>query len=143
MSTSQNKEAVRRLNEATNKGDLKMLDGLFDASFVSHTSPEMKGPEAMKQSQAALRSAFPDYHEKIEHMVAEEDMVAAFYTLTGTFKGKYQDIAPTGKRFSVPLAVLSRFVNGKQVESWLYMNSLDWYRQLGIPVPEAQMVGAR
>jgi len=30
---------------------------------------------------------------------------------------------------------LARFENGKQVEAWPYMDSLEWYRQMGIPIP--------
>ncbi len=135
MSTEKNKASVRRLNEATNKGDVSRMPEFFAPNFVSHTTPEMKGPEGMKQSHISMRTAFPDYNEKIEHMAAEGDLVAVFYTLTGTFSGKYGNAAPTGKKISITMAVLSRFENGKQVESWLYYDSLAWYQQMGIPIP--------
>ena len=48
-----------------------------------------------------FRAAFPDYNETIEHIVAEGDMVAVFYTIRGTFKGEYMGIAPTGKKLTV------------------------------------------
>ena len=82
-----------------------------------------------------MKTAFPDYHETIENMVAEGDMVAVFYTLKGTFTGKFGDTAPTGKKFSLPAVVLARFKNGKQVEAWPYMDSLSWYQQMGVPIP--------
>ena len=135
MSTEKNKASVRRLNEAMNKGNLAILPELFAPNYVLHTTPEVKGLEALKQSFTNLRTAFPDYHEKIEYMVAEGDLVAVFYTLTGTFKGKSGDIAPTGKKMSLPAVVLARFKDGKQVEAWQYADSLVWYRQLGIPIP--------
>jgi predicted ester cyclase len=79
-----------------------------------------------------MRNAFPDYHEKIDYIFAEGDMVAQFYLLTGTFKGALAGSNPTGKQLSFPVVVLSRFKNGKQVESWHYSDSLAMARQLDI-----------
>lgn len=136
MSTEEvNKESVRRLNEAVNKGDFSYLSEFFAPNYVFHTTTEVKGPEGIKQEFANMRTAFPDYHEKIEHVVAEGDLVAVFYTLTGTFKGELAGIAPTGKKFSMPIAVLARFENGKQVEAWPYMDALTFYQQLGVSPP--------
>ena len=135
MSTEQNKAAVRRLNEAVNKGNFDIAPELFAADFIFHTTPEAKGPEGFKQTMTVMKTAFPDYHETIENMVAEGDMVAVFYTLKGTFTGKFGDTAPTGKKFSLPAVVLARFKNGKQVEAWPYMDSLSWYQQMGVPIP--------
>ncbi len=135
MSVEENKAAVHRLNEAVDKGDWSVLPELFASEYVFHTTPELKGPEGVEQQMSSMRDAFPDYHEKIEYMVAEGDLVAVFYTLTGTFKGEMAGIAPTGKQVNVPAAVLARFENGKQVEAWPYMDSLEWYRQMGIPIP--------
>jgi predicted ester cyclase len=135
MSTEKNKANVRRLNEAVNKGNLSILPELFAPNYVLHTTPEYKGPEGVKQFITAMRTAFPDYRETINNMVAEGDMVAVFYTLQGTFKGEYGGIAPTGKKFTLPYAILSRFENGRQVEAWQYGDSLAYYRQLGIPIP--------
>jgi predicted ester cyclase len=135
MSVEQNKAAVRRLHEVINKRDWLALPGLFATTYVNHNYAEMKGPAGVKQMFTTLTNAFPDYSEKIEHMVAEGDLVAVSYTLSGTFTGKYGDIAPTGKKFSMPNLVLARFKDGKQVEAWMYGDSLAWYQQLGISPP--------
>jgi len=82
-------------------------------------------------------NAFPDYYEKIENIVAEGEMTVVFYMLTGTFKGEMEGIAPTGKKMTIPYAVLSRFKDGKQVEAWPYYDSLAMYQQLGISMPPA------
>jgi C-1 hydroxylase len=135
MSVEKNKTNVRRLNDAINKGNLAILPELIAPGYVFHYTTEVKGPEGLKQSFTALLAAFPDYHQKIENMVAERGLVAVFYTLTGTFKGEMSGIKPTGKKFSSPSAVLARFEGGVQVEAWSYSDWLAWYRQLGIPIP--------
>lgn len=53
-----------------------------------------------KQFYAAFWSAFPDLSAKIEEMVGEGDKVAIHVTNTGTHKGEFQGIPPTGKKVS-------------------------------------------
>jgi C-1 hydroxylase len=136
MSTSKNKANIRRLSEEVyNKGNLSIVPELIAPNYIFHTTPELQGPEGFNQLSTTMKTAFPDYHETIDHIVAEGDMVVVFYTMQGTFTGKYGDIAPTGKKFSLQFATLCRFEKGKQVEAWPYGDSLTLYRQLGIPIP--------
>ena len=135
MPAEENKAAVNRLQEAVNKGDWSVLPELFAPEYVFHAPQEARGPEGITQSFMALKAAFPDYQEKIERMFAEGDMVAVFYTLTGTFQGEFAGVKPTGKKFSLPIAVLARFENGKQVEAWSYFDQLAWLRQLDVNPP--------
>jgi predicted ester cyclase len=127
-----NKKAVYLLNEAVNKGDFSVFPNFFADNFVYHVNPEIIGVEGVQALQTMMRNAFPDYHEKIEYLFAEGDMVAQFYLLRGTFKGELFGQSPTGKMLSLPVVVLSRFKNGKQVEAWNYSDSLTMTKQLGI-----------
>jgi C-1 hydroxylase len=138
MSTSKNKDAVRRFyEEVINKKNMAVIPELVANNYVFHTTPEIKGPEGVKNYFAPVFTAFPDWHEKIDYMFAEEDMVATFTTTAATFTGKWGDTAPTGKKFTLQAANLCRLENGKQVELWGIMNALGLYQQLGIPVPQA------
>jgi predicted ester cyclase len=131
-----NKAAIRRdVEEVTNKGNLAVVDEITASDYVLHISPEVKGPEGYKQFINIMRAAFPDLHMKIDYMVAEKDMVAVFYTLTGTFKGEMAGIRPTGKNMTTKSAALIRFKSGKQVEAWRYTDMLAFYQQLGIKPP--------
>ena len=136
MSVEENKANVRRLNEEVfNKGNLALVDELMAPDYVFHITPEVKGPEGVKKYIADMRAAFPDLHITIEGMVAEGDMVAAQYTMRGTFKGKFGDIEPTGKQMTLPNVAFARFRGGKQVEVWPYLDSLTFYQQLGVTPP--------
>jgi steroid delta-isomerase-like uncharacterized protein len=137
MPIEQNKAAVVRLRETVSKGDWSVLSELFTPQYVYHSSQDIKGLEGVKQMFVAMKTAFPDYAEKIERMVAEGDLVAVFYTISGTFKGEYAGMKPTGRKFSVPGVVLARFENGKQVEAWPYFDNLAWAQQLGTPLPQS------
>jgi predicted ester cyclase len=127
-------------------GNMAGVPDLFAPNFVFHNGVnDIKGPEGMKQHFTLMRTAFPDYHETIEHIFAEGDLVAVFYTVQGTFKseimgmnfrGEAMGMKPTGKQFSMPYAILARFENGKQVESSPYSDMLSWYKQMGVPLPQ-------
>ncbi len=137
MSIEGNKAAVRRLGETIAKANWSVLPELFAPNYVAHfPAQEFKGPEGARQTFAALKTAFPDYSEKIERMVAEDDLVAVFYTISGTFKGEYGGMKPTGKKFSIPGCVLAKFENGKQVEAWAYIDQLAWGQQMGMNISQ-------
>jgi predicted ester cyclase len=136
MSTEKNKASVRRFTEeVANKGNLSIIPEFFAPSYVAHATPEFKGPEGLKQYITMMRTAFPDIHQTIEHIIAEGDMVAVYYTMRGTFKGEMMGMAPTGKKLTLPNAVLSRFKDAKQVEAWMYYDSLAMFQQMGVSMP--------
>ena len=137
MSVEENKAIMLRLiEEVFNKGNLSVVDECTAADFVHHSSMlELKGPELIKRMVTMLRTAFPDLHMTIDDIVAERDMVVHRFTFQGTFKGKYGEIAPTGKQIKQTAAAFTRFANGKQAEAWQYGDTLSFYRQLGIPIP--------
>jgi predicted ester cyclase len=134
---SKNKEAVRRFyEEVINKKNFSVIPELIAPNYVFHMTPEIKGPEGVRNYFTPGFAAMPDYHEKIDYMFAEGDMVATFSTLTGTLTGKWGDVAPTGKKVTAKSANLCRLEGGKQVEVWGIIDTLSVYRQLGIPVPQ-------
>ena len=136
MSVEQNKAAIRRFyEEVSNKKNMAVIPELIAPNYVAHGTPEVKGPEGVKNYLTPVFTAFPDWHEKIDYMFAEGDMVATFTTFTGTFTGKWGDAAPTGKKVTSQSANLCRLKDGKQVEVWGIMNALTVYQQAGIPIP--------
>lgn len=139
MSTSKNKANIRRhVDEIWNKGNLDIIPELIAPNYVAHPSSgdDVKGVEGFKQMVASSRTAMPDLHYTIDSMIAEGDIVAVRYTATGTFKGKYGDIEPTGKKMTRKDAIFHRFEKGKQVEAWTFSDTLSLYQQLGIPIPQ-------
>ena len=142
MSTEQNKALVRRLvEEVLNQGNMSVIDELFSPDFVEHEKlpPEIPpGREAPKVMFTMLRSAFPDFKATIEHLIAEGDKVVLSMTWTGTQKGEFMGVPPTGKSISIGVIDIIRLAEGKFVEHWGIMDSMALMQQLGaIPAPGA------
>ncbi len=133
MSIEENKALPRRsYEEIYNQGKLDVAEEIYDENFVSHISPsDLKGPKGIKEFTSMLRSAFPDLKFKIEDQIAEGDKVATRWTVTGTHKGDYMGVAPTGKFISNTGIALHRVANGKMVESWISSDNLGVMQKLG------------
>jgi steroid delta-isomerase-like uncharacterized protein len=118
---SRNKDIVRRSEaELWSKGNLDVAAELYSADFVCHflVGPDWKGIEGIKQEVQQHRLAFPDWSETVDDIIAEGDRVVIRFTSTGTHRGTFQGIAPTGRRVSIREVAIYRLANGKIVEQW-------------------------
>jgi len=134
MSTEENRAATRRFWEEVNKKNLAVMDELIATNYVGHLSgvEDVHGPEELKQLFTTTFTAFPDFHVTIEDMIAEGDKVVVRVTETGTHKGEYQGMAPTGKRFTVSAISINRVEGGKSLETWQEADHLSLMQQLGV-----------
>ena len=140
MSTEQNKALVRQLvKEAINQGNIRVIDELLIPDFVEHEElppgipPGREGPKVLF---TMLRSGFPDIKATIEHLIAEGDQVVLHMTWTGTHKGEFMGIPPTGKSISINVIDILGIAESKFVEHWGVMDSMAMMQQLGVvPAP--------
>ena len=137
MSVEQNKATLLNKHlELFNEGNLSIADEIISPDYEYHgPAGEYKGPEGVKQMVQAFRVAFPDGTFTIDDMVGEGDKIAIRYTLTGTHKGDYLGIPPTGNKINIQAAMFYKFENGKEVEALPFMDSLNMFQQLGISPP--------
>jgi predicted ester cyclase len=96
------------------------------------------GREGVKLLIKSLRGAFPDFKIKIGLQVAEGDLVVQQATATGTMKGEFAGMPPSGKTATWEAIHITRIKDGKIVEHWQVQDQLGMLQQLGfIPTPEA------
>ena len=115
-----NKALMQKFVDRMNKHDLSAIDECFDASFVDHEVMPGVPPtrDGLKQGFQMFLKAFPDMQMKVEHMIAEGDLVLIHITTTGTNKGEMMGMPATGKAMKVGEMHLARVANGKFVEHW-------------------------
>src|SRR5262245_40637852 len=122
MSAEQNKALVRRVfEEGVNQNKPSIFNDLIAPDFVSSDAPPgtPHGPEAFRQFDAMFRTGFPDVHVTIEQAFADGDHVIHHGYVTGTHKGEFQGIPPTGKQVKIKYIDIWRVINGKLVEYWI------------------------
>ena len=76
-----------KATEALSKHDLSSLDDFFLPDFYNGTY-QFLGLEDLKKYYVRLYKGFPDWHEKIEDIIAEGDKVWVRITYTGTHAGE-------------------------------------------------------
>ena len=130
MSLEENKAIILSLYEADNKKDLTILDEVISPDFFD-PSFQLRGPEGYKQFETAFFKAFPDWIETIEDIIAEGDKVWIRFTGTGTHKGEFRGLTPTGKKVTFKGVQIWRLVDGKVVSKDSILDLLDALRQLG------------
>jgi predicted ester cyclase len=133
MSIEQNKTLASRIAAEISKGNLAIFDEAVDPKAVDHSLPPGMPPtvESTKQFFTMFRAAFPDLSYKIEATIAEGDYVVQRMTGTGTMKGTFQGMPPSGKTASWSEMHISRFANGKVVEHWANVDQMGMLAQLG------------
>jgi steroid delta-isomerase-like uncharacterized protein len=136
--SEQNNDLVRRcLNQTINEGNVAAIDEFTSADYVGHAVGVPNFDQAThKQLLAAFRAAFPDQRVTIDDLIVEGDKVVNRATYSGTHRGEFQGVPPTGKRFTISGINISRVANGRIVEDWTVLDQPGMLQQVGvIPTP--------
>jgi steroid delta-isomerase-like uncharacterized protein len=116
----QNKQLVRQFFELLDRHDADRIGELLVSStnYSFHVGG-MSSPldwNEHKRLLAGVTNAFPDLHHEIVDMVAEGDKVAVHLNVSGTHKGEFQGIPPTGKKLSLDEMGFITIIDGKITE---------------------------
>ena len=133
MSQQDNIATTQQFGDAINAGQFSRFHDLMSPSVVDQdAAPDQgPGPEGFVGFFETLTTAFPDLNFAVDHMVADDDNVSIAYTVTGTHKGDFMGVPPTGKLISVRGMQIARFENGKIAERWGSSDELGILKQLG------------
>jgi len=129
MFIEENKALVRRFIEVYNERRLELIDDLVAQDYVDHTNKV--GREGLKQLFTMGLAGFPDWHETIEDIMAEDDKVWVRLAYTGTHKGEFMGLSPTGKKITATAVDMYRIANGKLAEYWNVTDNINILKQIG------------
>lgn len=126
--SAKNRAAVEAFYSAFNTKDLSKLDAAVSANWDDLPLAPHQGPgrDGFKETAQYFFTAFPDLHVTNEQIVAQGNLVVVRSTLSGTQRGEFSGMAPSGKPFSIMVMDMHELHNGKitrtwHVESWLGM----------------------
>jgi steroid delta-isomerase-like uncharacterized protein len=137
--SDQDKAIVCRFFREIDRGNVSIVDELCAPNHLFHTpgSPPLDAT-GHKQLLEMHRSAFADWTQSIEDMIAEGDKVVTRFTFRATHKGDLMGIPATGKQIAIAAVAIDRLAGGKIVEEWTVFDSLGMLQQLGVaPLPRA------
>lgn len=125
---------MRRIYDSINAGDIDGLSALLADDFVDHEllpgfAPTKAGATDFFRMFVA---AFPDLRMTPEDVIASGDKVVGRLRVTGTHKGAFMGMPPTGRRVDVQAVDIMRFGDdGRVREHWGITDQLTMMQQLG------------
>src|SRR5579885_3105629 len=134
-----NAAIVRQFTEQVlNAGHIERTGQFFWEDVEEQVPLPGQGPglEGLQKVLTEFKAAFPDIHWTIEEQISEADRVMTRFTWTGTHRGPFLGVPPTGRRISIWGVVIDRFVNGRIKQTRIIMDTLGMLTQMGaIPAP--------
>jgi steroid delta-isomerase-like uncharacterized protein len=129
-----NKQVVRQFFELLGRHDTERMEQLLVSSthysFHSSGMPNMDW-NGHKRLLATITRAFPDLHHDIKDMVAEGDKVAVRLVVTGTHKGEFHGMPPSGRKLSLDEMAFLTIVDGRITDGWITSDTMSFMQQIG------------
>lgn len=135
MTLEENKALVRRYSELWGKDDLSALPQIVAPDVIVDWPGHMKarGVDALARVISGLRRMFPSLVTSLDHVVAEEDQVAVWWTARGVQRGELMaGIPPTGKEISWTGSSLYRIVDGRIASETVNEDFLTLEKEAGL-----------
>lgn len=129
----QNRHLIRRYyEEMWNQWDFGLAEQILAPEIAFHGSLGVttRGVAAFRQYMQTVRDAFPDFHNTVEQLVAENQRVVARLTYRGTQRGEIFGIAPTGKKIAYAGAAFFQVAGSRITEGWVLGDRMGLFQQL-------------
>ena len=132
--SQQDENVVRRLfEEGWNRGTLAVVDECLASSFTQEGPLEtVRGREGAKANLTKYRNAFPDCRIQIDEMFSAGDRVVTRFTYSGTHRGDFEGIAPTGRSVQGKDTDIAQMQDGQIARSFSQWDALGLMQQLGV-----------
>lgn len=133
MTAETNHRIMERFtSEFLTTGDALLAEEFLSPDIVLHfAGQQQRGRDTYLAVVAANGATFGDLVWTVEEMVADGDAVAVRYTMTGTHKGDFAGVPPTGKAVLAQSMAFYRLANGQIVEERAQLDMLAILQQIG------------
>lgn len=129
-----NGQLVERFyNVMRNHWDQDEMRAILDPQMDFHGSIglHVTGHDGFAGYMWTIRDAFPDFHNRIDDLVATEDRAVARLTYTGTHEGALFGIPATGKRIEYAGVAMFTLAGGRITKVWVLGDRMALMEQIG------------
>jgi len=113
--------------------DVSRFDEIVAPGYVNHNAFAEPGPAGVKNVFAAIIAGVPDLKVTAEDVFVSADgsRVVGRYRYEGTHTGNFLGYPATGNPFAMRSIDIWRVEDGRLVEHWDELNTLDIFTQVG------------
>jgi predicted SnoaL-like aldol condensation-catalyzing enzyme len=128
-----NKQVIRELyEEIFQKHRLELVDRFIHDDYIQHNPDLPKGKAGFVEFHVAFFAAIPDAFASINRMIAEDDLVFVYNTITGTHTGEgFLGRSPTGNKIRYDVVDMFRLRDGRLSEHWDVADTRALFLQVG------------
>ena len=125
------------IDQVLNQGNIDQAGRYVWEDVVEQVPLPGQGPglSGLQDVLRGMKAAFPDMHWKIEEQISEGDRVMSRFTWTGTHRGPFLGIPPTGRQVSVWGVAIDRLVDSRIKQTRIIMDTLGMMAQMGVISP--------
>lgn len=133
MQSEQNKKIVREFYaEVFQKRNLGAVDRFMHDEYIQHNPDVRQGKAGFVDFHRGFFTAVPDFRATVNRMIAEDDLVFVYNTITGTHLGEgFLDYPPTGNKIQFDTVDMYRLKDGKLCEHWDVADTRALFTQVG------------
>ena len=128
------KAVLRRWIEAYNDRDYQREADARAPGYIAHApgEPAPLASQAWTEFIGSFAAGIPDLRLTVEDVVADNHIVAARVSFSGTHTGEFQGLPPTNKKLAFGAVEINRMVDGKVAEHWVQLDQVAMLQQLGM-----------
>ena len=134
MDPQDNRQLILALHGIWNSGNVEEIPNVYAIDCTVHWArgwgPESRGHCQIRDAILHTRRVFPDWHEDVLDIVVTPDKVVTRYCSTGTQRGEYLGIAPTGRKVAFEEISIYRIYQSRVIEQWCLGDDLHCIAQL-------------
>ena len=115
------------------KKNLDAIDQYIAEDFVEYVPFDApQGRAGFRETMQKFFDAFPDLTTEIGHIMADGNKVIGRLHFTGTHRGEYELVPPTGKQIVAFGLDIVQIDDGKISQRWVFRDDLSFLRQMGM-----------
>src|SRR6266550_9271403 len=120
--------------------DVSRFDEIVAPEYVNHNAFAAPGLDGVKKTFGGILAGVPDLKVFVEDVFVSADgsRVVGRYRYEGTHTGNFLGYTATGNAFAMRSIDIWRVEDGRFVEHWDELNTLDIFTQIGALAPLGQ-----
>jgi steroid delta-isomerase-like uncharacterized protein len=131
-----NRQLAERFAQTLTDHDLDAFAALLDPDYVNHNRFAGPGRDGSVAIFASFLNAFEGFRVQVDDVLDAGDSVVGRYTYRGRHTGEFLGVPPSGTEIEMHSIDIWRVSDGRFVEHWDELNTLELFQQIGaIPVP--------